>query len=123
MLSWLRRRKAAERIEPRPTRLSASQASRPVPKRVEGTIESSGDAIALWWCRGALAVAHKTGERIGLDTSNRMAMNAVFAPDRKPQPLSRVDELKGCSRPKAISAPVYQLGARSPTFNCDRTRD
>jgi hypothetical protein len=30
-----------------------------------------------------LAVAHKTGERIGLDTSTRMAMNAVFAPDRE----------------------------------------
>jgi hypothetical protein len=48
----------------------------------------------------ALAVGHKIGERIGLDTSTRMAMNAVFAPDRqhagdrKPQPFSRGDELK-----------------------------
>jgi hypothetical protein len=48
-----------------------------------------------------VAVAHKTGKRIGLDTSTRLAMNAVFAPDRehpgdrKPQPLSQVDELKG----------------------------
>ena len=41
--------------------------------------ESSGDAIALWWNRVALAVAHKTGERIGLDTSTRLAMNTVFA--------------------------------------------
>jgi hypothetical protein len=48
-----------------------------------------------------LAVAHKTGERIGLDTSTRMAMNAVFAPDREhggdrqPQPFSQADEQKG----------------------------
>jgi len=51
--------------------------------------ESSGDAIALWWSRVALAVAHKTGERIGLDTSTRLAVNAVFAPGREhagPQP-------------------------------------
>lgn len=53
--------------------------------------------------RTALAVAHKTGKRIGLDTSTRLAMNAVFAPDREraavrePQPfseLSRVARLK-----------------------------
>jgi hypothetical protein len=45
--------------------------------------ESSGDAIALWRSRVALAIAHKTGKRIGLDTSTRLAMNTVFAPDRK----------------------------------------
>ena len=72
-----------------------------MPKRVEGNMSSSGDAIALRWNRVALAVAHKTGERIGLDTSTRLAMNAVFAPDRehtgarKPQPFSQADELKG----------------------------
>ena len=48
-----------------------------------------------------MAVAHKTGKRIGLDTSTRLAMNAVFAPDRehpgdrKPQPFSQAHELKG----------------------------
>jgi hypothetical protein len=39
--------------------------------------------MALPWNQIALAVAHKTGERAGLDTSNPMAMNAVFAPDRE----------------------------------------
>ena len=59
------------------------------------------DAIALRWNRVALAVAHKTGKRNGLDISTRRAMNAVFAPDRehagdrKPQPFSQADELKG----------------------------
>jgi hypothetical protein len=50
--------------------------------------------MALRWNQVALAVAHKTGKRIGLDLSTRMAMNAVFAPDREPQPFSEVDELK-----------------------------
>ena len=59
------------------------------------------DAIALRWNRVALAVAHKTGKRNGLYISTRRAMNAVFAPDRehagdrKPQPFSQADELKG----------------------------
>ena len=71
-----------------------------MPKRVEGN-ESSNDALALRWNRIALAVGRKSGKRIGLDTSNRMAMNAVFAPDRehagdrKPQPFSQADEPKG----------------------------
>ena len=63
--------------------------------------ESSNDAIALRWNQVALAVAHKTGKRNGLDTSTRLAMNTVFVPDRehpgdcKPQPFSRADGLKG----------------------------
>ncbi|HZZ23727.1 MAG TPA: hypothetical protein VFE60_14655, partial [Roseiarcus sp.] len=45
-----------------------------------------------------MAVAQKTGKRIGLDTSTRLAMNTVFAQDRehagdrKPQPFSQADE-------------------------------
>ena len=71
-------------------------------KRVaDGRLAPSGDAIALRWNQVALAVAHKTGERIGLDTSTCLAENAPFAPDRqhtgdrKPQPFSQADELKG----------------------------
>ena len=36
------------------------------------------------WNLIALAIARSTGRRIGIDTSTRMAMNAVFAPDREP---------------------------------------
>jgi hypothetical protein len=47
-------------------------------------------------------VARKTGRRIDLDPSTRMAMNAVFSPDRKPaerkplppSELAPLDELK-----------------------------
>ena len=102
MLSWLRRRReAAERIDAEADALIGELGVEAYAEARRREYESSGDAIALWWNRVALAVAHKTGERIGLDTSTRMAMNAVFAPDRehagdrKPQPFSRVDELKG----------------------------
>ena len=43
--------------------------------------ESSNDALALRWNRTAFAVGRKSGKLVGLDTSTRMAMNAVFAPD------------------------------------------
>ena len=102
MLSWLRqRRETAERTDAEADVLIGELGVEAYVEARRREYESSGDAIALWWNRVALAVAHKTGERIGLDTSTRMAMNAVFAPDRehagdrKPQPFSRVDELKG----------------------------
>ena len=96
MLSWLRRRrKTAERIDAEADALIGELGVEAYAEARRREYESSGDAMALWWSRVALVVAQKTGERIGLDTSTRMAMNAVFAPDRKPQPFSRVDELKG----------------------------
>ena len=102
MLSWLRRwRETAERIDAEADALIGELGVEAYAEARRREYKSSGDAIALWWNRVALAVAHKTGERIGLDTSTRMAMNAVFAPDRehaedrKPQPFRRVDELKG----------------------------
>src|SRR5580704_14843642 len=49
----------------------------------------------------ALAIARRTGRRIGLDLSTRMAMNAVFAPDREP------DEHK--PQPHAEVAPLDEL--------------
>jgi hypothetical protein len=101
MLSWLRRRKAAERIDAEADTLISELGVEAYAEARRREYESSGDAIALWWNRVALAVAHKTGERIGLDTSTRMAMHAVFAPDREragnrqPQPVRETDEQKG----------------------------
>jgi hypothetical protein len=37
-----------------------------------------------------LAIARSIGRRIGIDTSTRMAMNAVFAPDREPAHKGRL---------------------------------
>ena len=91
--------------------------------------EFSGDAIALWWNRVALAVAQKTGGRIGLDTSTRMAMNAVFAPDREhtgarePRPSSQGDELKSTLALQPFRLQFNSSAPDSRTVNCDRSRD
>jgi len=102
MLSWLRRRReTAERLDAEADALIGELGVEAYAEARRREYESSGDAIALQWNRVALAVAHKTGERIGLDTSSPMAMNTVFVPDRehvgdrKPQPFSQADEHKG----------------------------
>jgi hypothetical protein len=107
MLSWLRRRReTAERTDAEADVLIGELGVDAYAEARRREYESSENAIALRWNRVAVAVAHKTGKRIGLDTSTRLAMNAVFAPDRehpgdrKPQPLSQVDELKGALAPE-----------------------
>ena len=102
MLSWLRRRReTAERIDAEADALIGELGVEAYAEARRREYESSGDAIALWWSRVALAIAHKTGERIGLDIASPLAMNTVFAPDRehaedrKPQPFSQALSLKG----------------------------
>jgi hypothetical protein len=102
MLSWLRRRReTTERIDAEADVLIGELGVDAYAEARRREYESSANAIALRWNRVAVAVAHKTGKRIGLDTSTRLAMNAVFAPDRehpgdrKPQPFSQAHELKG----------------------------
>jgi hypothetical protein len=45
--------------------------------------EASSDAIAKDWSRVALAVAHKLKTSTEVDPTTRIAMNALFLPDRK----------------------------------------
>jgi hypothetical protein len=45
--------------------------------------EASSDAIAEDWRRVALAVAHKLKTSTAVDPTTRIAMNALFLPDRK----------------------------------------
>ena len=101
MLSWLRRqRETVKRIDAEADALIGELGVEAYAEARRREYESSNDAMALRWNQVALAIAHKTGERIGLDTSTRIAMNIVFAPDRKhpgdrkPQPFSQADELK-----------------------------
>ena len=101
MLSWLRRRReTAERIDAEADALIGELGLEAYAEARRREYESSNDALALRWNRIALAVGRKSGKLVGLDTSTRMAMNAVFAPDREhdgdrqPQPFSRVDEPK-----------------------------
>jgi hypothetical protein len=85
MLSWLRRQHVRpEEVEAEADALirSLGMAAYSAVRRREH--EASSDAPAKYWNHVALAVAHKTGKRIGLDTSTRMALNAFFAPDREP---------------------------------------
>jgi hypothetical protein len=102
MLSWLRRRReTAERIDAEADVLIGELGVEAYAEARRREYESSNDAIASRWNQVALAVAHKTGKRIGLDTSTRLAMNTVLAPDREhpgerqPQPFSQADEQKG----------------------------
>jgi hypothetical protein len=101
--AWLRqRRERAERIEDEADeliRLLGDDAYAEARRR-EHTASSS--ATAREWNLIALAIASQTGRRIGLDLPTRMAMNAVFVPDREPErwtprpsaELDPVDELK-----------------------------
>jgi hypothetical protein len=93
MLSWLRRRKTVERIDAEADALIDELGVEAYAEARRREYESSDYAIALWWHQVALAVGRKSGKLVGLDTSTRLAMNAVFAPDRKPQPFGSVDEL------------------------------
>jgi len=66
MLSWLRRRReTAERIEAEADALIGELGVAAYAEARRREYESSGDAIAFRWNQVALAVAHKTGERIG----------------------------------------------------------
>ena len=74
-----------------------------------------------------MAVAYKTGKRIGLDTSTRLAMNTIFAPDRghpenrNPQPFSRVDELKGILALKPFRIQLISVAPdRGPSIVTER---
>ncbi len=124
MLSWLRRRHVRPKeVEAEADALirSLGMAAYSAARRREH--EASSDALAKYWNRVALAVAHKTGKRIGLDTSTRMAMNAIFAPDREPAAarkpqLSQGDELKRVLAPRLQPFRVQFVGAaadRGPT--------
>ena len=102
MLSWLRRRrKTAERIDAEADALIDELGVDAYAEARRREYESSDDALALRWNRIALAVGRKSGKLVGLDTSTRMAMNAIFAPDREysgnrqPQPFRQADESQG----------------------------
>ena len=100
MRRWLRRqRERSERIETEADELVVSPRAYSEARRREHTASSPASAQA--WNLIALAIARHTGRRIGLDLSTRMAMNAVFAPDREP------GERK--PRPHSEAAPLDEL--------------
>ena len=83
MLSWLRRRRErAESIEVEADGFihnlgaAAYSAAR---RREHG---ASSDAMAKHWRRVALAIAKKTGKRVGVETATRMVERGDGAADR-----------------------------------------
>lgn len=117
MLIWLRRRRErAERADAEAEALIRELGVEAYAEARRREYESSDDAMAREWNRIALAVAGKIGKSIGLDTSSRMAMNAVFAPDRGVRPISdsdQIGELERTLTARPQSFRVQFMGAAS----------
>ena len=95
MRAWLReRRERAERIEDEAGELIRLLGDDAYAEARWREHMASSRASAQEWNLIALAIARQTGRRIGLDLSTRMAMDAVFAPDREPD---------GCGPPPAAA--------------------
>jgi hypothetical protein len=84
MLSWLRRRRErAEGFAAKANALvrafgaDAYSEARQRERRAEST------ETAQEWRHVAVAVARKTGRRVGLDTATRMTIDTDFSPDRE----------------------------------------
>jgi len=102
MRRWLRRRRErVERIEAEAEELIRLLGNDAYGEARWREQTASSRAMAQEWNLIALAIARQTGRRIGLDVSTRMAMNALFAPDREPP------ERK--PRPHAEFAPIDEL--------------
>jgi len=81
MLSWLARRRARiERIEAEAEALIRNLGDWAYSEARRREHEASSDAIAKDWSRVALAVARKTGKRVGLDAGTRVSTDADFSP-------------------------------------------
>ncbi len=110
MLQWLRRRRQAVRLAQADAealvRDHGTEAYREARERERDVILPDGTTHAgrtpAHW-RVALIAAKRTGHKVGLDTSTRMAMDTDLSPDRESRetqrrvpssPLSPLDELK-----------------------------
>src|SRR5215469_15299547 len=114
MLSWVRRqRDKIEQIEAEADALIHNLGTGAYSAARRREHEAASEAMARHWRRVALAIARKTGRRVGLDTSTRMATDADLTAEGNPgaasrPPLSEVDPLDELMRlvPGAMSRPV-----------------
>ena len=102
MVSWLARRRARiARIDTEAEALIRGFGDRAYSEARRREREASSEAIVKDWSRVALAVAGKTGKRVGLDTATRMATDADFSlkqdwtepPHQPPDETDPLDEL------------------------------
>ena len=141
MLSWLARRRGWTAPWKKPT-IAVGRHARPrretsgarvmrIDAEAEALIRFRGAPqgargqlrrIAKDWGRIALAVAHKTGKRVGLDTATRMGKDASFSLERDrtepqhqpPKKTDPVDELmRIVSEAPSLPYRVQFLGART----------
>ena len=114
MLSWLiYRRPKIEGIDAEAEALIHDFGGAAYARARQREREASSDRIAKDWNRVALAVAQKSGKRIGLDTSTRMAMDADLEADRE----TTTQELNaGCGAPDQIAELNRILDAKPPPF-------
>ncbi len=91
MLSWLRRRHHVERLAQADAealiRDHGAEAYGEARQRERDVVLPDGTTHAgrtpAHWRRVALIVARRTGKRVGLDTSTRMAADAELSPDQE----------------------------------------
>ena len=96
MLQWLRRRRQAERLAQADAealiRDHGGEAYREARQRERDVILPDGTTHAgrtpAHWRRVALIVAKRTGHKVGLDTSTRMAKDAKFRRVKSGDPRS-----------------------------------
>jgi len=117
MLSWLRRRREqAERIEAEADALISDLGDGAYSEARRRAREASSDEMEREWSRVALAVAHKTGRRVGLDTATRMAAESDFsstedATEPRSEPLEDIDPLNELMRivSETSARPPYRI--------------
>jgi hypothetical protein len=103
MQRWLsRRRERNERIEAEAEALIRDLGDGAFHEARRREHEASSDSIASDWAEVALAVARKTGSRIGFDISTQLAMNTFFVLDREPD---EARELRPYSEPGPVDKP------------------
>jgi hypothetical protein len=109
MPSWLpSRRMRLERTDAEAEALVCKYFGEAYSEALRREHEASSDEIAKGWSSVALAVAHKLRSRDDVDPLTRIAMNALFVPDRKPA-ASRLP--RGLSPHRPLDEPKHFLPA------------
>ncbi len=98
MFAWIaKRREAAERAEKDAIGLIAERGVDAYGEARRRERECQGAEEVTRWHRAAVAIAKRTGKRIGLDTATRMAtdadMTATTDVARKPRPAQAPQEI------------------------------
>ena len=117
MLSWLRRRREqAKRIGTEAAALISDLGDGAYSEARRRARQASSDEMEREWNRVALAIARKTGRRVGIDTATRMAAESDFsstedATEPRSDPLEDIDPLEELMRivSETPARPPYRI--------------